>query len=460
MVKTLKLLSLSREEASKKLKEGMITVSVFGLGKMGLPLALVFAEHGAKVIGVDINERLIDAVMKGENPLPFEPGVGEMLERALKRRNFFATTDGAYASSQSDLIVVIVPVYASKSGIDLRNMDQAMQQIGSGLREGSIVVTETTLPPGTTEGYIPTLEKLSGLKAGEDFGIAHAPERTMSGRVVKDITESYPKILGAINSKTLEPLAGIYSVINKKGVLPVSSIRAAEAVKVFEGIYRDVNIALANELAMISELMGLNVNEIIDAANSQPYSHIHRPGAGVGGHCIPVYPWFIIHKFPELARIIRLSREVNELMPLHMVELTLRAMNAAGRALKGSRIIVLGLSYRGNVKEHINSPSIPLANELIGWGSDVEVMDPYYTDDEIESYGFKPFSGSFREADAIVVATDHKQFREINLKELREEMRTPVIVDGRYIFLDRKELDSFFYVAPGIPLKEPVKTKG
>ncbi|MGC9114819.1 MAG: nucleotide sugar dehydrogenase [Fervidicoccaceae archaeon] len=455
MVMILNMLSLSREEASEALKGGRITVSVFGLGKMGLPLALVFAERGANVIGVDISERLVEQILRGENPFPFEPGVEEMLKSSLERGKFSATTDGEWAASRSDISVVIVPVYASRAGIDLKSMDQAMEQIGRGLREGSIVITETTLPPGTTEKYIPRLELLSGLKAGKDFGIAHAPERTMSGRVVRDITESYPKILGAINSETLEPLIGIYSVINKKGVYPVSSIRAAEAVKVFEGVYRDVNIALANELAMISESMGLNVNEIIEAANSQPYSHIHRPGAGVGGHCIPVYPWFLIHSFPELSRLIRLSREINELMPIHMVELTIRALNAAGRPLKGSRVILLGLSYRGNVKEHMNSPSLPLAFELMEWGSRVEIMDPYYSEEEVRGFKLEPFTGSFEGADAIVVATDHREFRELDLKKIGREMRTPVIVDGRYIYADRDELREFYYIAPGIPLKEP-----
>jgi len=456
----LPLLSLSREEASRMLLEGRITISVFGLGKMGLPLALVFADRGARVIGVDVNEELVSKLMRGENPYPFEPQIDEMLRRSLENGRFTATADGAWAASQSDLSIIIVPVYASRRGVELRSMDEAVEQVGRGLRRGSIVVTETTLPPGTTESYIPRLEALSGLKAGEEFGVAHAPERTMSGRVVKDITESYPKIIGAIDRKTLEPLIGIYSAVNRKGVIPVSSIRAAEAVKVFEGVYRDVNIALANELAMISERLGLNAAEIIEAANSQPYSHIHRPGAGVGGHCIPVYPWFLINQFPELARLMRLSREINEMMPLHMVELTLRALNAAGRAMKGSRLVVLGLSYRGDVKEHVNTPSIPLAQELMEWGSRVEVMDPYYSSAEIERFGLEPFRGSFEGADALIVAADHRMFRELDLARLKEEMRTPVIVDGRHIFLGRKEAELFYYIAPGIPLREPSAERG
>lgn len=445
----MRLLGLSREEAANLLLNGKLSVAVFGLGKMGLPLALVFADRGAKVYGVDTNEELVDKVNRGENPIPFEPGIDELLSRALKSTKFIATTNGAWAASKSDLIIIIVPVYANYKGINLSYMENAIRSAASGMKEGSIVVTETTLPPGTTESFIPIIETTTGLKAGKGFGIAHAPERTMSGRVIKDITQSYPKIIGAINKETLEPLIGIYSVINEKGVHPVSSIRVAESVKVFEGVYRDVNIALANELALISERLGINVNEAIDAANTQPYSHIHKPGAGVGGHCIGVYTWFLIHSFPELARLLRIARAVNDLMPIHMVELVLRGLNAAKKSLNGSRILVLGLSYRGGVKETTNSPSFPLINELKEWGASVEVYDPYFTEEEIKNMGFKPFNGSYEGLDAIVLVTDHPQFKSLDLVKIRNAMRTPVLIDGRYVFANREETKNFIYLSPG-----------
>ncbi len=450
------LYGVLQDIASKMLRSGELTVSVYGLGKMGLPLALVFADNGANVIGVDVDPGRVELVNRGVNPIPNEPGITKILGKALKENRFRATTNGAYAARSSDLNIVIVPVKADEKGIDMSSMDNAMRMIGMGLRKGSIIVTETTLPPGTTESYIPLLEELSGLKAGRDFGIAHAPERTMSGRVIKDITESYPKVIGALDKKTLDPLIGIYSTINKKGVVSVSSIRIAEAVKVFEGVYRDVNIALANELALISEELGIDVIEAIKAANTQPYSHIHKPGAGVGGHCIGVYTWFLIHRTPELARMLRLSRTINNYMPHHMVELLVKALNKNKRSLKDSRIIVLGLSYRGGVKETINSPSIPLIKELVDWEANVEVYDPLYTREEIEAMGFKAFNNDYRNADALVLVTNHKEYHKIDLEDVFKQMRTPVLVDGRYVFLDAKGVEKYYYAAPGLGLREPL----
>ncbi len=453
------LLGVSAEEASVMLRRGELTVSVFGLGKMGLPLALVFADKGANVIGVDVSSERVEQVNRGVNPFPWEPLVSELLDNALRKGRFRATTDGVSAVKESDLVIIIVPVVAGSQGIDLSAMNEAMKCVGRGLRKGVIVVTETTLPPGTTESYIPLLEKLSGLRVGKDFGLAHAPERTMSGRVVKDITESYPKVIGAINKETLEPLVGVYSTINSKGVVPVSSIKVAEATKVFEGVYRDVNIALANELALIGEELGFNAIEAIKAANTQPYCHIHKPGTGVGGHCIPVYPWFLIHLAGGTQRVIGVARRVNEEMPRHIALLTIKALNKAGKPARGARVIVLGLSYRGDVKEYMNTPSIPLVRELEEWGTRVEVEDPFYAPEELRKLGLKPFNGSFKGADALVIATDHSHYKEMDLEKIAREMRTRVLVDGRMLFLEDKRTRSFYYAAPGLGVVEPSDDK-
>jgi UDP-N-acetyl-D-mannosaminuronic acid dehydrogenase len=447
------LYGLSRDDAKRSLRRGDLKITVFGLGKMGLPLALVFADAGGIVTGYDVSEDRVSTVNRGVNPFPFEPGLHELLTKNLSEGRFKATTDAELAVRDADLIVVLVPVKADAVGIDFTPLDDSMKKIGRSLHKGSIIVTETTLPPGTTESYIEVLDTLSGLRAGKDYGIAHAPERTMSGRVIKDITESYPKVIGAVDEKTLEPLIGIYSTINRKGVVPVSSIRIAEAVKVFEGVYRDVNIALANELAVMAEKMGFNAIEAIEAANTQPYSHIHRPGAGVGGHCIGVYTWFLIHKSPIELPILRSSRMRNDSMPHHMLELTMRALNQMERPIKGSRILVLGLSYRGGVKEITNSPSIPLIRELEDWGAHVEVHDPYFTDREVTDLGFRPFNNNYSNIDAIIVVTDHKEYKDLDLYEIRKAVRTPVIIDGRYIFINNPMIREYCYAAPGIGLR-------
>lgn len=291
----MKLLGLSREEVKRAIRNGEVTIAVYGLGKMGLPLAAVLANHGAKVIGVDINKKVVEMINNGINHINEEPGLSELVKKNVKEGRLKATTDGIWAAKQADIMIIIVPTLTDERGnLKLGPVYDVAEKISQGLEKGDIIITEATMPPGTTESLVPILEK-SGLKLG-DFGLAHAPERTMTGTAIRDITGQYPKIVGASDEKTLEAVIGIYETINKKGVIPVSSIKAAEAVKVFEGVYRDVNIALANELALWCEEHGLDALEVFKTANTQPYCHLHMPGAGVGGHCFSKNEFIFLEK--------------------------------------------------------------------------------------------------------------------------------------------------------------------
>ncbi|MCD6446309.1 nucleotide sugar dehydrogenase [Candidatus Bathyarchaeota archaeon] len=445
----MKLLGLNREEVKQLFKKGKFTIAVYGLGKMGLPLAAVFAEHGANVVGVDTNEKVVETINKGENHIKEEPGLTELVKKNVKAGRLKATTDGVWAAKQADVMIILVPILTDNKGnLKLDPVYDVASKISKGLEKGDIVITETTMPPGTTESLIPILEK-SGLKLGE-FGLAHAPERTMTGTAIRDITGQYPKIVGANDKKTLEAVIGIYETINKKGVIPVSSIKAAEAVKVFEGIYRDVNIALANELALWCEEHGLDALEIFTAANTQPYCHLHMPGAGVGGHCIPVYPWFIINLAKKRnPRLIKTAREINDFMPHHIVELTIKGLNKVGKALKGSNVLLLGLTFRGGVKEFTNSPAIPIIKELKEWGANVYAYDPLCTPEDCEHFGAK-WKEDFKDIDALLIITDHREFRDLDLEEIAKQMRSRVIVDGRNILdTNKAEQLGFLYLRVG-----------
>ncbi|MCO6042268.1 nucleotide sugar dehydrogenase [Thermococcus alcaliphilus] len=428
----MKLLGLNREEVKQVFKEGKVTITVYGLGKMGLPLAAVFADHGAKVIGVDINERVVEMINRGENHVKEEPGLDELVKRNVEAGRLRATTDGVEAAKQADVMVILVPTLTDERGnLKLDPVYDVAYKIAQGLEKGDIVITEATMPPGTTESLVPILEK-SGLKLGE-FGLAHAPERTMTGTAIRDITGQYPKIVGANDEKTLEAVIGIYETINRKGVIPMSSIKAAEAVKVFEGVYRDVNIALANELALWCEEHGLDALEVFQAANTQPYCHLHMPGAGVGGHCIPIYPWFVINLARKTnPRLIKTAREINDSMPHHVVELTIKGLNEVGKPLKGSNILVLGLTFRGGVREFTKSPTIPIIRELKEWGANVYAYDPLCTKEDAERFGAE-WKEDFKDIDAIVITTDHKEFRNLDLEKIAKEARNKVIVDGRNV---------------------------
>ena len=440
------LLELSKEDIKERFKNGELKVALFGLGKMGLPLASVFADKGARVIGVDIDEERVAAINSGENPVREEPGLDELVKKIVEAGKLKATTDGVKASKEADLMIILVPTMIDDHGnVNLEPVYDVTKKIAKGLARGNIVITEATMPPGTTESLIPILEE-SGLKLGE-FGLAHCPERTMTGTAIRDITGQYPKIVGANDDRALRAVSAIYEVINAKGVIPMSSIKAAEAVKVFEGVYRDVNIALANELALFCEEQNLDALEIFKAANSQPYCHIHRPGAGVGGHCIPVYPWFVMNLAKRPTKLIRTAREINDDMPRHMVELTVKALNSAGLSAKNANILVLGLTFRGDVYEFRKSPSIPYLNLIKEWSDNIYVYDPICSEKDAKRFGVRWFEG-YENMDIIVIMNDAREFKNLNLENLN--MRHKIIVDGRSLInINRAKELGYMYLGVG-----------
>lgn len=443
--------------SNNRKRESILTdlkIAIFGLGKMGLPLAAVFADRGAKVFGVDINKKRVDMINQGKNPVPEEPGLSELLKKVVDGEKLIATTDGITAAKEADVMIILVPTLTDSYGnIDLRPVYDAAQKIAKGLERGNVVITEATMPPGTTESLIPILEK-SGLKLGE-FGLAHCPERTMTGTALRDITGEYPKIVGANDTKTLEFVSKLYEAINSKGVIKMSSIKAAEAVKVFEGIYRDVNIALANELANFCEDQGLDAFEIFSAANTQPYCHLHKPGAGVGGHCIPIYPWFVMKLSKKPVRLIRTAREINDYMPEHMVELTLKAINKAGIPIKNANILILGLTFRGDVYEFRKSPSIDYIEKMKEWCNNLYVYDPVCSEKDALRYGVKWYDG-FDNMDVVVIMNDSAEFKKLDWKKIALKMRNKILVDGRgLVNPDFVMSIGFIYAGIGRGIKNP-----
>jgi len=443
------ILGKSAEEVERSFTSGDVTVAVFGMGKMGLPLAAVFADKGAEVIGVDINEEVVEQINDGVNHIDKEPGLDKLVEENVREGRLRATSDGVEAASEADVSVILVPTLTDEKGnVQLGPVEDVAEIIVEGLDEGDVVITEATMPPGTTESLVPVLED-SGLELGE-FGLGHAPERTMTGTAVRDITGQYPKIVGANDEDTLEVLKGIYEVVNEKGVIEMSGILSAEAVKVFEGVYRDVNIGLANELALYCEEKGIDAIEVFEAANTQPFCDIHEPGAGVGGHCIPVYPWFVMNQMEkEEAEIISTSRKLNDFMPYHVVDLVVRGLNEKELSVKGSEVLVLGLTFRGGVREFMKTPAEPVIAELNKLGAEVYAYDPMCDEEDAKRYGVG-WKEDFDGVDAIVILTDHEEFEELDLEEIAGKTDHKVIVDGRNV-LDPQEVRSlgFEYLRVG-----------
>jgi len=410
-------------------------ITVVALGKIGLPLAVQFARKGHTVIGADVNETTVNKVNDGIEPFPGEAHLGKYLAEAVKSGKLTATTDTAAAVAQSDAIVVVVPLFVDDEGVpDFGWMDSATKAIGRGLKPGALVSYETTLPVGTLRTrFTPALEEISGLKAGIDFHVVFSPERVLTGRVFADLRK-YPKLVGGIDAASGARGVKFYEDVldfdarpdleRANGVWDLGSCEAAELAKLAETTYRDVNIALANQFALFSESHGIDVQKVIDASNSQPFSHIHRPGIAVGGHCLPIYPRFYLWNDPA-ATVVSAARNANEAMPAYVVNTLVKIHGN----LKGQRVVVLGAAYRGGVKETAFSGIFPTVSALEGHGAEVFVHDPMYSDAELEHHGFNAYHYG-ESVDAAIVQADHAEYQELMSTQL-PELRT--ILDGRNV---------------------------
>lgn len=450
----MKIYGLKRDAIVKGTKSGDVTIAVYGLGKMGLPLAAVFADNGANVIGVDINENVVARINEGENPVREEPGLTELVRRNVTLRNLRATTDLADAAKQADVLIILVPTLLDENNNpDLSIVKEVCECIAVGLEKGDFVITESTSPPGTTDHLVvPMLEKSeSGLRCGYDFGVAHCPERVSSGRVIADITASYPKIVGGVDAKSTATAEALYHVINRNEVIAMRNATAAEAAKVFEGVYRDVNIALANQLAVICEELRVDAMEVFNAANTQPYSHLHIPGCGVGGHCIPVYPYFIIKTVDSDTSLLILSRLINSNMPEYTVKAVERLLYKE-KAPNNPNVLVLGLTFRGGVKEFRYSPALEIIRSLErDVHANVFAYDPLLKQEEIEQFAgcLRPEAVKGKDIDAVVIATDHAEFKEIDWTDFGSKMRNRILVDGRQV-VDAEKLRECGFTYAGI----------
>lgn len=410
-------------------------ICVVALGKIGLPLAVQFASKGHQVIGADVNAKTVELVNAGREPFPGEAYLAEKLTDVVSRGLLTATTDTPAAVAQSEVVVVVVPLFVdAESKPDFGWMDAATESISRGLKPGTLVSYETTLPVGTTRGrYAPMLEQGSGLRAGQDFHLVFSPERVLTGRVFADLRR-YPKLVGGIGPASEARGIEFYSSVldfderddlpKPNGIWPMGSAEAAEMAKLAETTYRDVNIGLANQFARFADRNGIDVYAVIEACNSQPYSHIHQPGVAVGGHCIPVYPRLYLHNDPE-ATVVAAARAANASMPEYAVS----QLAAEYGDLAGAKVAVLGAAYRGGVKETAFSGVFPLVDALRARGAHVLVHDPMYTDEELAGFGWQPFHLD-EAADAVIVQADHREYRDLTKADFSG---VRVIVDGRRV---------------------------
>ena len=411
-------------------------VAVVGLGKIGLPLAVAIAssDNVGRVFGIDVDEAVVASVNSGIAHIYGEPHLQDMLARVHSLKKLSATSSFKEGLAEADVILVAVPLYTTIEKIpDFSVIDRAVNSISLNLRDKSLVVFETTLPIGTTANrFTPSLEKVSGLSlASGSLFVAFSPERVSTGSFFADI-KAYPKIVGGVNNSSAEEAVNFYkSWIDfdplthdgkENGVWRVSSSDEAEFVKLAETTYRDVNIALANVFQEHAKQIGVSFEQIRSAANSQPYSHIHRAGISVGGHCIPVYPNLYLSTH-DSAELVRVARATNDSMPNRAVEILQREIGD----LAGLNVLVLGVSYRPGVKEDAFSGAHALKTILKSSGVNVFVLDPLYSDDELRRLGFE-LSSDAESIDAVILHTAHEHFQHLSVSDFPN---AKAFIDGR-----------------------------
>ena len=455
----------------KKIKSGAFKIAVYGLGHIGSPLASVWLRQGAHVIGVDKSSKVLENAKIGKTHL-LEPGVNEAFTKGIEDNRFEIYEDLVKASLDSYFKMICVPVLAKNGSADLAAIKDVATSIGKGLKKFDVVALNPSVPPGTTEEVVlPILEKESGFKAETDFYMIYNPERIYEGRAIEDIEQRYPAIVSGAGVRSVNIGTKIYSIIFKKGVIAMSSIRTAEIEKLLEGVYRDVNIALANELAKFCEKVGIDFWEARDAANSQPFCHIHKPGAGVGGACIPVYPQFILHTADRMnidCNITRMSRNINDSMPAYSVEQAIELLKEQeeknNRKKQGIEhlkkgfvnredliITLLGLAFRGGVSDTRLSPTYKVIEEFQKLKvKEIRIHDPLIINDpSLSGKQNIILTSNLNEAiqgtDLIMLIADHPEYRTLT----PDDLGGAPIYDGRGM-LDRSKFDHSAFASIGV----------
>jgi len=434
---------MNLNELRVRIEDKTARLAVIGQGYVGLPVAALFADSGFAVLGVDVRPNLVDKINAGINPIAGkEPGLAELLKRVITLGRLRATTD------YNELRVCDIFLIAVETPVDENHIPRyealrgALASLAPVIKDGALVIVESTIAPRTMHDLVlPLLEEQSGKKMNEGFYLGNCPERVMPGKLLKNL-RTMNRVAGGMTPETADVMIAFYKNVVEADVDPADCI-TAELVKTVENAYRDVQIAFANEVALIAEAAGGDVWRVRELVNKSPMRHMHLPGAGVGGHCIPKDTWLLIHGAGEKGvslRLIPAARDINDSMPSHMAVLVQDALKEAGREIKDARIAVLGYSYLEESDDTRNSPSEALVRILRDLGADPVIHDPWipeYNGDVIER---------IKGCDVAVVMVSHSTYRSLDLNKLKSALRFPILVDGRRVFdADMAEASAFQY---------------
>ena len=444
-----------------------ITVCVIGVGTIGLPLATFLAHKGFTVRGLDTSLKRVEQINSATVIYEYQ----DMLKEVIRNKRLKATTDPIEALDNAEVIFICVPTpLNSKNEMDISNLYDVSKKIAPHLKKGMILIFESSVAIGTTKQVSKNIEEMTKLRFGKELGLAYCPERYNPTPMKKDkqdteyniqargesfSVDKISRVVGGIDEKSTKIAKLLYSEFITSGVSELSSIEAAEATKLLENIFRDVNIALVNELAKIYPKFGLDVFEIINAAKTKPFAYMpHYPGAGVGGECIPVDTWYLISQAEKLginSNLMKTARMINDSMPDHVIELLKEELMGNDKTIESSKITVLGLCYKKNIPDSRLSPTFSLLEKLTDENAETIICDPILEGTN-SPINLTPMNKSFKDADAIILMTDHNDFTKIDFARIKNEMRTHIVIDGRNFF-NEKELEKlgFSYRVVGKP---------
>lgn len=434
------IIGMNTQELIQAIQGNKLKVCVIGVGRIGLPTALSFANSGLSTIGVDINTQLVDTINSGVFPLKDEPGYDSIFENVFRDKKFRATTKIEEGVPASDVILLSLPTPMNDQNVPYYDALKSVgKQLHDHLNKGSLVIVESTIEPGFVENeLIPIIEGADKkLKAGKDFGIGVCPETANPGQILVDF-EKLPRLVGAIDEKTANMITKIYRHVFTVDLIPMPDCKTANAVKLTTNVFRDLNIAFVNELAMLFEKIGIDTMKVLEAAKTKYNFQVHYPGAGVGGPCLPVNSYQMLNLAKSvdsnLLRLVRVGREVNEHMPQHVLDLLQDGFAEASKKIQDSQILILGISYKPDVKDVQLTPAETLIEKLKQLKAKVKIYDPYYKSTEI--FGIKTENNmidALNNTDAVLLVTAHKEFHDLEPTFLVSKMKTPIVVDSRGI---------------------------
>lgn len=427
------------DDFKKSIKTQNLQICVVGIGRIGLPTALSFADSGLNTVGVDINSSLVSMINSGEFPLKDEPGYSEIFDRVIKNKKFHATTNIQEALPNTDIILLSLPTPMNNNNIpDYSALKSVAVQLHDHMKQGTLVIVESTVEPSFIETeFIQTIEGSDKkLIPDKNFLIGVCPETANPGEILKDF-KKLPRLVGATSDFTADLIVELYKHVFPVDLIKMSDCKTANAVKLTTNVFRDVNIAFINELSLLFEKLGIDTLKVLEAAKTKYNFQVHYPGAGVGGPCLPVNSYQMLNiarKYSDDFKIVRISREINEYMPDHVIDLIRSGFDTAKKPMLNGTVLILGVSYKPNVKDIQLSPAAKIIEKLQALKLKVRVYDPYYKSSEV--FGIKTeneLSKVVSESDAVVIVTAHDEFKDLEPVFFASKMKTPIVIDTRGI---------------------------